>query len=137
ARAQAWKNAGYAGKRAAYGRGQRVSTAGLVPVLRPQLVAAALEPVEHARNARVVDRLISLVRQQILLADISDVARFRIFSEQVIEGLILGRPDRLRDRFIPFVAVGEDRVDIEDHAAKVEQSVAHDLADRKTGLGHV
>src|SRR5436853_6040072 len=55
--------------------GSECQPPGLVPVLRPKLVAAALEPVEDARNARVIDRLIALVGQQILLADISDVGR--------------------------------------------------------------
>src|SRR5947199_7711150 len=72
--------------------GSECQPPGLVPVLRPQLVAAALEPIEHARNARVIDRLIALVGQQILVADISDVGRFRIFGQQVIERLVLGWP---------------------------------------------
>ena len=37
-----------------------------------------------------------------------------------------------RDRFVPFLAVGEDRVDVEDDAAEVVIAVAHDVADGKT-----
>ena len=76
-----------------------------------------------------------VVGQQILLADIGDVARFRILGEQMVERLVLGRPDLLGDRLIPFLAVGEDRIDVEDHAAEVEQPVAHHLADREAGMG--
>jgi hypothetical protein len=49
----------------------------------------------------------------------------------MIERLVLGRAQILRDRFIPFVGIREDRVDIEDHAAKVEHPVADDIPDRE------
>ena len=37
---------------------------------------------------------------------------------------------------VPFVAVGEDRVDVEDHAAEIEQAMPHHLADAVAGTGH-
>jgi hypothetical protein len=83
----------------------------------------------------MIDRIADLVVQQILLADISDVGAFRILGEQVIEGLVLGRPDILRDRLIPFVAVREHRIDVEDHAPEIEHPVLHHLADREAGMG--
>ncbi len=55
----------------------------------------------------------------------------------MIEGLVLGRPQPLGDRFIPFLAVGEFRIDVEDDAAKVEQAVPNDLADGEAGERHV
>ena len=73
---------------------------------------------------------------EILLADVGDVALLGILGEQMVEGLVLGRADRLGDRLIPFVAVGEVRIDVEDHAAKIEQPMAHDFADAEAGLGH-
>ena len=54
----------------------------------------------------------------------------------MVEGLVLRRAHRLGDRLIPFLAVGEDRVDVEDHAAKLEQAVADHLADREAGVGN-
>ena len=84
----------------------------------------------------MVDRLVGIVGDQILLADIGDVARFHILGEQMVERLVLARPDILRDRLIPFRAVGEDRIDIEDHAAKIEYAVAHDIADREARMGN-
>src|SRR5688572_9384874 len=102
----------------------------------PQPVATVGEPLEHAGYGGMTDRLAERVGQQILLADIGDVPRFRILGEQVVERLVLRRPDVLGDRLVPFLAVGEDRVDVEDHAAKVEQPVTHDLADREAGMGH-
>ena len=55
-------------------------------------------------NGRMVDRLALVVGQQILLADIGDVGALRILGEQMVEGLVLGRPDVLGDRLIPFLA---------------------------------
>ena len=52
-----------------------------------------------------------------------------ILGEQVVIGLVLGRTHFLRDGFIPFVCIGENRIDIEDNAAKIEQSVTQNLAD--------
>ena len=53
----------------------------------------------------------------------------------MVEGLVLGRAHRLGDRLIPFVAVGEFGVDVEDHAAEIEQAMAHDLANAEAGDG--
>ena len=54
----------------------------------------------------------------------------------MVEWLVLGRAQILGDRFIPFVTVGEFGVDVEDHAAEIEQAVAHHLADSEAGRGH-
>ena len=72
---------------------------------------------------------------QVLLADIGDVARIPILGEQVIERLFAVRANFFRDRFVPFLAVGEDRVDIEHHSAKIEDPVAHHIADPEPGPG--
>jgi hypothetical protein len=105
-----------------------------VPVLLLQPIAPVLEPREQPGDPRMVDRLVALVRHQILLAHIGDVARLPVLGEQVIEGLVLLRPNLLGDRLIPFVAVGEDGIDIEDHAAEIEHAVADDIADREIGM---
>ena len=52
----------------------RLSRSALVPVLGPQLVAAALEAAEQAGDRRMVDRLVAVVANQVLLADVGDVA---------------------------------------------------------------
>src|SRR5687768_5102938 len=80
----------------------------LVPSLRPQPIAPAAEPLEHARNCRMIDRFAQLVGQQILLADIGNVARFLILGKKMVEGLVLGRTDLGGDRLVPFLAIGED-----------------------------
>ena len=84
----------------------------------------------------MIDRLLALVLDQVLLADVGDVALLGILREQMVEGLVLRRTDRLGDGLIPFIAVREDRVDVEDHPAEIEQAVAHDVADAEAGLGH-
>ena len=85
----------------------------------------------------MVDRLLAIVEQQVLLADIGDVVRLRIFGEQVIEGLILRGPQVFRDRLVPFFAVRKLGVDVEDDAAKVEQAVPNDLTNGETSDGNV
>ena len=78
------------------------------------------------------DRLFAIVRDQILLADIGDVAAFCILGEQVIEGLVLARSKRLGDGFVPFLTVRKDRIDVKNHPAKVEQPVPDNFADGET-----
>ena len=83
----------------------------------------------------MVHRAIVGIGQQILLADIGYIAAVRIFGEQVIEGLVLMRAHSLWNGFVPFFAIGKDRIDIEHHAAEIEHAVAHNVADRKAGFG--
>ena len=103
----------------------------------PQAIAVGVGAIEHGRKRRMIDRLIAFIGDQVLLADVGDVAALGIFGEQMVEGLVPGRTDFFGNRFVPFVAVGEDRVDVEDHAAKVEQAVSNDVADPETRAGHV
>ncbi len=65
------------------------------------------------------------VGDQVLLADVGDVARVLVLGEQMVERLIAVRTDFFRDRIVPFLAIGEDRVDIKNHSAEVEQTVAN------------
>ena len=44
--------------------------------------------------------------------------------------------DRLGDRLVPVLGVGEDGIDVEHHATEIEQPVPHHLADRKAGMDH-
>ena len=85
----------------------------------------------------MIDRLVALVRHQVLLADIGDVSALGILGQQVIEGLVLGRTQRFGNRLIPFVAVGEDRIDVEDHSTKIEEPVADDFADCEARGGKI
>ena len=105
-------------------------------MLGAEMVATRVEALEVGGNCRVVDRLFAFVLDQVLLTDVRDVALLRILREQVIEGLVLRRADLLGNRLIPFVAIGEDGVDVEDHAAKIEQSVLHDIANAEASLAH-
>jgi hypothetical protein len=78
--------------------------------------------------------LFTVVIAQVLLADIGNVAALTIFSEQMVKGLVAVRPDILRDGLIPFLAIGEDGVDVEYHTPKAEQTVLHHIANAKTGM---
>src|ERR1700744_1636905 len=98
-------------------------------MLAAQRVSTVVEGFEHTGNGRMVDRLLGLVAFQILLTDISDIAAVRVFGEQVVEWLIALGPYILGYRCIPFLAVGKDGIDIEDHATEGEQAVPHDVTD--------
>ena len=108
---------------------------GLVRHAPPQRVTPAVEVFEQFGQARVIDRAAIGVAQQVLLADIGDIARIAVFGEQVVERLFAVGADFLGDRFVPFLAIGEDRVHIVDHAAKIEDPVAHNVADPEPGAG--
>ena len=106
----------------------------LVPMLATQRIMAVGIAVEKAGNRGMIDHLIAIITNEILLAYISDVAAFVVLGEEMIKGLILGGPKILGDRFIPFFAVCEDRIDVEDDAAKLEQPVPHHLAYGEAGM---
>jgi invasion protein IalB len=101
------------------------------------LVAAGVVPLEHFGDVRVADRLAGSVGQQVLLGDVGDVLRFLVLREQVIEGLVLVRPDLGRDRLPPFLGVVEHRVNVENHTAEREQAVLHHLTDIELGVAHL
>lgn len=82
----------------------------------------------------MLHRLRRLVSLQILLAHISDIASFAIVGEKMVKWLIPWGARSLGDRFVPFLAIGENRIDIEDYAPKTEQTVADRVSDTKTGM---
>ena len=66
----------------------------------------------------MTDGVPGLVLKQVLLRDIGDVFGLGVLREQVIERLILARPDFRGDGFVPLLAVVELRIDVEDDASK-------------------
>ena len=104
-------------------------------VFAAQIVAAISIASEQPGDGGMINWLFAFVEHQILLADIGDIAAFHILGEQVVKGLVLGRPDVERDSVVPFIAIGKDRIDIENHAAKIEQAVPNDIANCKIRMG--
>src|SRR5208282_5508406 len=88
-----------------------------------------LRPIERLADLRVANRLSGLVRHQILLGDVSDVLAVRILGVEVIERLLLGRTNLGGDRTPPFLGVGEDRIDVEDHTTEWVEPVLDHLSD--------
>ena len=76
----------------------------------------------------MINRAAASIGHKITLADIGNITRLLVFGEEVIERLIAWRANVFGDRGVPFLAIGEDRVDIEDHAAKIEQAMPDDIA---------
>src|SRR6266540_338893 len=77
-------------------------------------IAARLVLHEDLGDLRMPDRLVGIVRQQVLFGDIGDVFGLRIFREQVIERLVLVRPNFLGDRQPPFLGIVEFRIALTD-----------------------
>ncbi len=75
-----------------------------------------------------------MIRQQVLLADIRNVAALPIFGEQMIKGLLFLRAHCLGYGLIPFFAIRKDRVDVEHHPSKIKDPVAYDGANGKCGF---
>ncbi len=89
---------------------------------------------EDLRNIGMCDLGRAVVRRQVLLRDIGDIMGPLILREEMVIGLVLFRADFFRDGVIPFVGIGKDRVHIENHAAKIKQTVSYDLPDLVLGL---
>ena len=106
----------------------------LMSVKRFERISAAVKLFEHSRNRGVVHWPLFIVRHQILLADIGDIAVFQILGEKMVEWLVFCRANIFGDRLIPFLAVRKDRINIENHAAKFENTVAHDITNAKSGV---
>lgn len=83
----------------------------------------------------MINRSAFCIRDQVTLADIGDVARFLIFREQMVKWLIARRAHFFGDRLIPFFAIGEDRIDVENDAAEIEMPVANNFANSKAAAG--
>lgn len=72
------------------------------------------------------------IRQKVLLAHIGDVRAVVALCQQVVEWLILMRSDIFRDCLVPFLAIGEDGIDIKDHTAKIEHAMANNITNSKS-----
>src|ERR1700722_20577016 len=104
--------------------GERV----LVRDSRPQVVLAVLEAVENQGGMGVSDGFARVVGQQVLFRDIGRIGPTVILGQQVIEGLVLVRPDVFGNPQPVFFGISEGRIDVEDHAAERKQPVADHLA---------
>lgn len=82
----------------------------------------------------MINRSAACIGKQVLLADIGDVGTVVILSQQVIKWLLAAWADVLRDSLVPFFAIGKDRINIEDHTAKIEHPVAHNIANPEARL---
>src|SRR3546814_17091689 len=80
-------------------------------------------------------RFLTIVGYQILLAYISDIAGFALFSEKMIKRLLLVGAQFRRNRFIPLLAVGEDWTNVENHAAQSEHAMLHPTAPTEASMG--
>ena len=98
-----------------------------MPQFPLQWVAAVFELPKKLPQFRVIHRTFCLVSYQILLADIGDIARLAVLSEQMVERLVLRGADVFGDGVIPFLAIRKDWIDIEDHPAKRKDAVADDV----------
>ena len=101
-----------------------------------QQVPPITESGEQAGDRRMIDGFLAFVMNQVLLADIRDIGRFGVLGEQVVERLILAGSDALGNRLIPFLGIGEDRIDIEDDAAEIEHPVPHHISNRELRMGN-
>lgn len=99
----------------------------------PHLISPAVKRLEQLVNLRMVNGPILSVTNQVLLTDIGDIRAVVILGEQVVERLIAARPQVFRDRLVPLLAIGEDRVDVEHDAAKIVEPVANDCSNAEAG----
>ena len=98
-----------------------------MPIEGAKRIFTVLIAAKQASNRRMLNRLITVVRYQVLLANIGDIATLAVFGEQMIEWLVLRRAHRFGNRFVPLVAVCKYRIDIEHHTAKAHQLMLHHI----------
>ena len=94
---------------------------------------ASVKALKHQGRVGMTHRFASLVGQEVLLRHIGDIAVLVIFSQEVVKGLVLARPHFLGNGLPPFLGIVEGRIDIENHAAKGEDTVFYDLTDSEFG----
>jgi hypothetical protein len=99
-------------------------------------VSAISGLVEKFAQLRVANWVAGLIFEQVLLGDIGNILGFRIFGEEMVEGLVLARPGLDRDRLVPFIGIAELGINVENDAAKREKPVANNLADREFCRSH-
>ena len=92
-------------------------------------LAALVVTVEIVAHLGMAHGIAALVDQQILFGDVGDVLRFSVFSQQVIEGLVLAGTDFGGDRVPPLLGVAEGWVDIKNDATEWKNPVADYLTD--------
>lgn len=100
-------------------------------MLRFYAIGAVIQPVEHFFNLRMTQGLAAQIRHEVLFRYVSDIFGFRVFSEQMIKGLIAMRTRFLGNGFIPFFRIREFRIYVEDDPTEGEQPVLDDLTDLK------
>ena len=92
-------------------------------------LAALVVAVEIVAHLGVAHGIAALVNQQVLFGDIGNIFRLSVFSQQVIEGLVLAGADLGGNRIPPFFGVVEYRVDVKNDAAERKYPVTDNLAD--------
>ena len=94
---------------------------------------ASVEALKHQGRVGMTHRFASLVGQEVLFGHIGDIAVLVVFRQEVVEGLVLARPNLFGNGLPPFFCIVEGRIDIENHAAKGEDPVLYDLTDSEFG----
>ena len=92
-------------------------------------IATVFELFEILVHIGMRNRPRDRIRHQVLLTDIGDVIAVIAFCEEMVEGLVAIGANVFGNGFVPFVAIGKHRIDIEDHAAKIEHAVFNHIAD--------
>ena len=96
---------------------------------RSKLVVTGLERFENQRGLWMTDGFVGFIGKQVLFRYIGDIAGLIIFSQKVIERLILPGANLLWNRQPPFLGIGEHGVHIENNPAERENPMFDHLAD--------
>ena len=78
----------------------------------------------------------AVIDQEVLLRHVRFVRGRRVFRQQVVEGLILGGADILRDGLPPFLRIVEYWVHVKDDPPKRIDTVFDDLTDLELGSSY-
>ena len=93
--------------------------------------------IKELADVRMADRRVALIRHEIALGNIGHIVGLIVLREEMIVRLVLSRTQILRNGFIPLFCIGEDRIRVEDNAAKFEKPVFDDLTDLEFRLAPI
>ena len=101
------------------------------------MIATRIRPIENQGELGVPTGLTRLIRHEILLRYIRHIGGLIVLGQEVIIGLVFGRPNLFGNREPPFFRIVERGVDIKNDSAKRMNPVAYDFSDSKTSLSHI
>ena len=94
-------------------------------------LVAVITAIKHLFYQRVPHGFLGVIGKQILLRYVGDILRIFVFCVEMVKRLLFMRAHAFGNRLIPFVGIGEFRINVENNASKWVNPVFYYLANAK------